>query len=99
MRGGFSLIPVLVGAYGLAEVFAVMREKTHIKIPKQVGRILPKWVDIAQNWFHMLRSGVIGVIIGIIPGVARTWPPGSPMISLNARASTPSCSARDPKRA
>jgi putative tricarboxylic transport membrane protein len=69
MRAGFSLIPVLVGAYGLAEVFAVMREKTHIKIPKQVGRILPKWVDIAQNWVHMLRSGVIGVIIGIIPGV------------------------------
>jgi putative tricarboxylic transport membrane protein len=69
MRAGFSLIPVLVGAYGLAEVIAVMRGRTHIKIPRQVGRILPKWVDIVQNKVHMLRSGVIGVLIGIIPGV------------------------------
>ena len=69
MRAGFSLIPVLVGAYGLAEVFAVMRETVQVEIPRQVGRILPRWVDIAQHWFHMLRSGIIGVIIGIIPGV------------------------------
>ena len=61
---------MLVGAYGMAEVLARhARDVTHIKIPKQVGRILPRWGDIAQNWIHILRSGVIGVIIGIIPGV------------------------------
>jgi len=86
MRGGFSLIPVLVGAYGLAEVFAVMREKTHIKIPKQVGShpaevrsTSPRTGDHAALRGHR-------VIIGIIAGWARTWPPGSPMISPSGLA-------------
>lgn len=69
MRGGFSLIPVLVGLYGMAEVFSVMRETLLVEIPKQVGRILPRIRDIVTHWRHMLRSGIIGVIIGIIPGV------------------------------
>ena len=69
MRAGFALIPVLVGAYGLAEVFAVMREKVHVEIPKQIGRILPRLGDLLRHWKHILRSGVIGVGIGIIPGV------------------------------
>jgi len=69
MRGGFSLIPVLVGLYGMAEVLSVMREKLFVEIPKQVGRILPRIRDIVTHWRHMIRSGVIGVIIGVIPGV------------------------------
>jgi putative tricarboxylic transport membrane protein len=69
MRGGFSLIPVLVGLYGMAEVLSVMREKLLVEIPKQVGRILPRIRDIVTHWRHMIRSGVIGVIIGVIPGV------------------------------
>jgi len=69
MRGGFSLIPVLVGLYGMAEVLSVMRETLVVEIPKQVGRILPRIRDIVTHWRHMIRSGVIGVIIGVIPGV------------------------------
>lgn len=69
MRAGFALIPVLVGLYGLAEVLAVMRETAFPEVPKQVGRILPRLRDILTHWRHILRSGVIGVIIGAIPGV------------------------------
>jgi putative tricarboxylic transport membrane protein len=46
-----------------------MREKLLVEIPKQVGRILPRIRDIVTHWRHMIRSGVIGVIIGVIPGV------------------------------
>jgi putative tricarboxylic transport membrane protein len=69
MRGGFSLIPVLVGVYGVAEVLSVMRETLLVEIPKQIGRILPRIRDLLTHWKHILRSGVIGVIIGAIPGV------------------------------
>ena len=70
MRGGFALIPVLVGAYGLAEVFAVMRETGPTsRSRRRWADILPRWVDLVAVSPHMLRSGVIGVIIGIIPGV------------------------------
>jgi putative tricarboxylic transport membrane protein len=69
MRAGFALIPVLVGAYGLAEVLNVMRERVFPEVPAQVGRVVPRLKDILTHWRHMLRSGVIGVIVGIIPGV------------------------------
>jgi putative tricarboxylic transport membrane protein len=69
MRGGFALIPVLVGVYGIAEVLAVMRETVVPKVVMQIQKVLPRWQDLWQYRRTMLRSGVIGVIIGAIPGV------------------------------
>jgi putative tricarboxylic transport membrane protein len=47
----------------------VMRETLLVEIPKQIGRILPRVRDLVTHRKHILRSGVIGVIIGAIPGV------------------------------
>ena len=69
MRGGFALIPVLVGVYGIAEVFGGMREIIFPKVRSKVGRIIPKARDLINHYRHILRSGVIGVIVGAIPGV------------------------------
>jgi putative tricarboxylic transport membrane protein len=69
MRAGFSLIPVLVGLYGLAEVLSVMREIAVAEVPRQVGRVLPRVREILTHWRTTLRSGVLGVTIGAIPGV------------------------------
>jgi putative tricarboxylic transport membrane protein len=69
MRGGFALIPVLVGVYGIAEVLAVMRETVVPRVVMQIQKVLPRWQDLWQYRRTMLRSGVIGVIIGAIPGV------------------------------
>jgi putative tricarboxylic transport membrane protein len=69
MRGGFALIPVLVGVYGIAEVLGVMRETVVPRVVMQIEKILPSWSDLWQHRRTMLRSGVIGVIIGAIPGV------------------------------
>ena len=69
MRGGFALIPVLVGVYGIAEVLGVMRETVIPRVVMQIQKVLPRWQDVWQYRRTMLRSGVIGVIIGAIPGV------------------------------
>lgn len=69
MRGGFALIPVLVGVYGIAEVLGVMRETVVPRVVMQIQKVLPRWQDLWQYRRTMLRSGVIGVIIGAIPGV------------------------------
>jgi putative tricarboxylic transport membrane protein len=69
MRSGFSLIPVLVGLYGVAEVLGVMRETVLVQIARQVGRVLPRIREVLTHWKHILRSGVIGVVVGVIPGV------------------------------
>jgi len=69
MKGGFALIPVLVGVYGIAEVLGGMREVVLPKVRSKVGRIIPRARDLINHYRHILRSGVIGVIVGAIPGV------------------------------
>jgi putative tricarboxylic transport membrane protein len=69
MRGGFSLIPVLVGLYGMAEVLAVMRDDVVPELTRQVGRVLPRFREVLRHWKTTLRSGLVGVGVGVIPGV------------------------------
>ncbi|MGH7324449.1 MAG: tripartite tricarboxylate transporter permease [Candidatus Rokuibacteriota bacterium] len=69
MRAGFSLIPVLVGLYGMAEVLAVMREQALPEVTRQVGRVLPRFREVLRHWKTTLRSGLVGVTVGVIPGV------------------------------
>ena len=69
LAGGLSLIPVLVGAFGFAEVLTVMAERAHRPKLLAVDSILPRIRDVIMHWKTILRSGVIGVYIGILPGV------------------------------
>ncbi len=69
LAGGFSLIPTLVGAFGAAEVLTVMSERFSRPKVHAVDSILPRFRDVIVYWKTILRSGVIGVYIGILPGV------------------------------
>lgn len=69
LAGGFSLIPTLVGAFGAAEVLTVMSERFSRPKVHAVDSILPRVSDVVKYWRTILRSGVIGVYIGILPGV------------------------------
>jgi putative tricarboxylic transport membrane protein len=69
LAGGLSLIPTLVGAFGCAEVLTVMSERAARPKLHAVDSILPRLRDVARYWRTILRSGVIGVYIGILPGV------------------------------
>jgi putative tricarboxylic transport membrane protein len=69
VAGGFALIPVLVGVFGLAEVLTVMRNPLAELATKTVDRIIPRFADMWRYKRTIARSGVIGTGIGIIPGV------------------------------
>jgi len=69
LAGGLSLIPTLVGAFGCAEVLTVMGERFQRAKVYAVDSILPRISDVLKYWKTVLRSGVIGVYIGILPGV------------------------------
>ncbi|MBX9699093.1 MAG: tripartite tricarboxylate transporter permease [Acetobacteraceae bacterium] len=69
LAGGLSLIPTLVGAFGCAEVLTVMSERASRPKLHAVDSILPRIRDVLRYWKTILRSGVIGVYIGILPGV------------------------------
>jgi putative tricarboxylic transport membrane protein len=69
LSGGLSLIPVLIGAFGFAEILTVLAEPMRKAIVNSVDSVLPRIRDVLQYWRTILRSGVIGVYIGILPGV------------------------------
>ncbi|MCG6875902.1 MAG: tripartite tricarboxylate transporter permease [Betaproteobacteria bacterium] len=68
LEDGISYIPVLIGLFGLAEILRVLPKKSPTGIPAKVGRIVP---PLGMLWKHSraaLRSGLIGTIVGAIPG-------------------------------
>jgi putative tricarboxylic transport membrane protein len=69
LAGGFSLIPLLVGAFGFAEVLTALKDKTAPPAVRAFDSVLPRIGDVLRYWKTMLRSGVIGVYVGILPGV------------------------------
>ncbi|MEM1284127.1 MAG: tripartite tricarboxylate transporter permease [Pseudomonadota bacterium] len=71
LNGGIGLIPAMVGAFGFAEVLTVMwrRKAKVVDKPAERDRIMPKLVDLWRYKFTIGRSGVIGTMVGIIPGV------------------------------
>ncbi|MFO1285746.1 MAG: tripartite tricarboxylate transporter permease [Rubrivivax sp.] len=69
LSGGFALIPALVGAFGLAEVLTTLADPIERRIVELKDSVLPRFREIAQYWRTVLRSGVIGVVTGLLPGV------------------------------
>jgi putative tricarboxylic transport membrane protein len=69
LAGGFQLIPVLVGAFGFSEVLTVMAEPQGRARIMEFGSALPRVADVLRHWRTIIRSGVIGVWVGILPGV------------------------------
>jgi putative tricarboxylic transport membrane protein len=64
-----SLVPALVGAFGFAEILVAMQEKRPPVKINPFDTVIPKIRDVFQYWRTILRSGVIGTFIGIVPGV------------------------------
>jgi len=69
LLGGFALIPAMVGAFGFAEVLSVMRDPPAELAENPRDSVVPKIEDVIRYWRTIIRSGLIGTVIGIIPGV------------------------------
>ncbi|NBS72046.1 MAG: transporter [Betaproteobacteria bacterium] len=69
LAGGFSLVPALVGAFGFAEVLVAMKERRPVPEINPFDTVIPRLKDVFQYWRTIIRSGVIGTFIGIVPGV------------------------------
>ncbi len=69
LSGGITLIPALVGAFGFCEILIVLSEPMKKALVNSVDSVLPRIADVLKYWKTILRSGVIGVYIGILPGV------------------------------
>lgn len=70
---GFALIPALIGLFALSEIFKQLEEGDHDK--KSNLDLKVKWPTIKEYFklkFTILRSSILGTIIGIFPGAGAT---------------------------
>lgn len=74
--GGLSLVPVLIGIFSLPEVFNLIeeivrtRDQTHETKRIKVGSMKISFHEMLSHAATMLKSAVIGVVIGIIPAAS-----------------------------
>jgi putative tricarboxylic transport membrane protein len=59
----------MVGAFGLAEILGVVKRHAEARVVPVDDRVVPTFREIFQYWRTIIRSGVIGTFIGIVPGV------------------------------
>lgn len=71
LNGGIGLIPAMVGVFGFAEVLTAMSNKDgDLVVPtKKRQKSIPRLADLIKYRLTIIRSGVIGTLVGIIPGV------------------------------
>lgn len=76
LMSGIALIPALVGLFAITEVLAKMEssdEKGEIIAQKiALKDIIPKFSEYAENKWVLLKSIIIGIFVGAVPGTGPT---------------------------
>jgi putative tricarboxylic transport membrane protein len=71
LSDGVGLIPAIMGLFGVAEVIAnVEQEIKREVITTKVRNLLPNLQDWKDSFWPMIRGGILGFFIGILPGPA-----------------------------
>lgn len=69
LDSGLDLVPVLIGAFGIPQIMQTLRDDFKYGDLGEIGRIVPSWKTIGKNIKHIVRSALIGVGIGAVPGI------------------------------
>ncbi|MCG8512712.1 MAG: tripartite tricarboxylate transporter permease [Halanaerobiales bacterium] len=69
LDSGIEVVPVLIGAFGIPQIIQVLRDRTTLPKMEKLQRILPEFRTIARYFVDIVRSALIGVGIGSIPGI------------------------------
>jgi len=69
IRGGISLLPVMIGLFGFPEILDAFTPFARKVMPVSKYKISEGFSILGRNIFNILRSGILGITMGIIPGI------------------------------
>ena len=69
IRGGISLLPVMIGLFGFPEILDAFTPFARKIIPISKYSVKEGFLILRNNITTLIRSGILGVTMGIIPGV------------------------------
>lgn len=73
LQSGINFVPAVIGLFSLSQALIMAEEvhKTIERIDSPVDsdwRLLPTREEVRKIWFTWIRSSLIGVVVGILPG-------------------------------
>jgi len=69
LDSGVEVVPVLIGAFGIPQIIQVLKDRFQIGEAQKIQRILPEFGTVIRNIPAIIRSALIGVGIGAVPGI------------------------------
>lgn len=77
LLSGIEMIPVLIGIFAVTEVLNQTMETRRLKAEDGIGggkvnTKMPKWAEWLSIKWVILRSAIMGTIVGILPGAGAT---------------------------
>lgn len=68
---GVGIVPVAIGLFGVTEILLQVEAGiVELRITQRIRNVFPDFREIFREWRTLLRSGTIGIIIGIIPAAS-----------------------------
>lgn len=68
LNSGVDHVVAMIGLFGASEALSQLADPDSAPVRQKVERILPSWAEAARFLPLTLRSSVIGVLIGALPG-------------------------------
>jgi putative tricarboxylic transport membrane protein len=69
LNDGIGIIPLVMGLFGISEVFMELEKDERIEVIKmKIKNLLPSREDWRRCTWPILRSSVLGFLLGVIPG-------------------------------
>ena len=74
LLGGIDFVPTIIGLFAVSEVLSRLKERQYEDASQNIraSANLPGWRAMFRLKWLLLRSSIIGTIIGILPGVGAT---------------------------
>ncbi len=69
LDSGIEVVPVLIGAFGIPQIIQVLKDRVQVGEIQKLQRILPEFGTILRNIPKIVRSALIGVGVGCVPGI------------------------------
>jgi putative tricarboxylic transport membrane protein len=69
LDSGVEVVPVLIGAFGVPQIIQVLKDRLQVGDVQKLQRIIPEFRTIVRNIPKVVRSALIGVGVGCVPGI------------------------------
>jgi putative tricarboxylic transport membrane protein len=66
---GIGLIPVMIGLFGIGEMFASIEAGAQEIYKGKLGKMMPRGADLKNGLLASIRGSILGFIIGLLPGM------------------------------